>query len=59
MTSNLSSVAKDTLKDCAKYAIFDQTGAVLAANYQVVHLLLCLDSASSLSRVLCAWVAKL
>ncbi|KAF6258638.1 hypothetical protein COO60DRAFT_1470892 [Scenedesmus sp. NREL 46B-D3] len=38
MTSILSSVAKDTLKDCAKYAIFDQTGAVLAANYQPAEL---------------------
>jgi hypothetical protein len=40
MTSDLSSVAKDTLRDCAKYVLFDQSGALLAANYQVLHLLL-------------------
>ncbi|WIA18377.1 hypothetical protein OEZ85_009839 [Tetradesmus obliquus] len=34
MTSDLSSIAKDTLRDCAKYVLFDKSGAVLAANYQ-------------------------
>jgi hypothetical protein len=43
MTSDLSSIAKDKLRDCAKYALFDQTGAVLAANYQVgsAHAAVC------------------
>lgn len=47
MTSDLSSIAKDTLRDCAKYVLFDKSGAVLAANYQVLHLLLCVACCSA------------
>lgn len=34
-SSELASTAKGVLRDCSKYAIFDASGAVLAANYQV------------------------
>lgn len=33
-SSDLASKAKDVLRDCAKYALFDLSGTVLAANYQ-------------------------
>lgn len=35
MESELASTAKETLKDCSRYALFDASGTVLAANFQV------------------------